>query len=372
MTHYILPGLRFKSDYAFSSFAPFLSEQDCALPVCTLTVRRSLPPDERVLFQSRHADFDVHAFSNGWGYVLGGAPDWALHASLDYRHLTAYVPHSASKLERLMPLVRTALECARIPEGYLSLHSACVSLGGRGVCLTAPSGVGKSTRAMSWQSGLGAQIISGDRPCIALKDGIATVSGAPWDGKEQLFVNQTLPLHAICSIRRGAAPYVRRLSPAQAKALLYRQCFIPMWDTDAAAQSLLLIGRLCERMPIYRVTCGPDEEAARQVKDILFDHPEKIKEAQRDMKIKHGFVLRSLSGEHIVMPTGKNIAEFDGTIVLNDAAAFIWEKLCAGCSRDELLGDILSEFEVEPARAEADLDALLEKLRAYQVLEETV
>lgn len=47
------------------------------------------------------------------------------------------------------------------------------------------------------------------------------------------------------------------------------------------------------------------------------------------------------------MPTGKNISVFDGTIVLNDVAAFVLEKLHEDCSREELLRDILSEFDAD-------------------------
>ncbi|MGN1479651.1 MAG: PqqD family protein, partial [Acutalibacteraceae bacterium] len=71
-----------------------------------------------------------------------------------------------------------------------------------------------------------------------------------------------------------------------------------------------------------------------------------------------------------VMPTGKNIHQFDGTVVLNDVAAFVWEKLTLGSSREDLLEAILSEFDVDKQRAEQDLDALLDKLRGYEVIEE--
>lgn len=88
------------------------------------------------------------------------------------------------------------------------------------------------------------------------------------------------------------------------------------------------------------------------------------------MKIKDGFVLRNVSGEYMVMPTGQNIRTFEGTIVLNHVAAFIWDRLVDGCSREELLQDILENFSVSPDRAETDLDNLLHTLRTYQVLVE--
>ena len=87
------------------------------------------------------------------------------------------------------------------------------------------------------------------------------------------------------------------------------------------------------------------------------------------MKAKSGFVLRNVVDEYILMPTGDNIGKFNGTVLLNAVSAFVWEKLQNPISREELLKAILDEFEVEKAVASADLDALLETLKGYDVIE---
>ena len=88
------------------------------------------------------------------------------------------------------------------------------------------------------------------------------------------------------------------------------------------------------------------------------------------MKAKQGFVLRNVVDEHILMPTGDMIGKFNGTVLLNDVSAFVWEKLQNPVSRDDLLRAILDEFEVEKAVASADLDALLATLKEFGVIEE--
>ena len=133
---------------------------------------------------------------------------------------------------------------------------------------------------------------------------------------------------------------------------------------------MAMIGKLARTAPIFQVICGPDEAAAQAVYEILYNHPEQIMEIEADMKIKNGFVLRSVAGEHLVMPTGDNISKFDGTIVLNDTGAFLWKKLADTATREELLEHLLAEYEVEREQAAKDLDALLETLRGYGVLEE--
>ena len=367
---YILPGIQLVSEYPLDSFCAFIAAEHSDLPLSVLTVRYEPYSPSEILFSVEHNEIHIASLADGWLYHLAGTEDYALHVSRDYRQLTAYVTDATLRQDKLLPLVRTALECASVSQGVLSLHSSCVELDGQAVCFTAPSGTGKSTRARSWNSGLGAKIISGDRPSVCLKKDGVFVSGAPWDGKEQIYVNVSVPLRAICWIRRGSKTYVRHLSPNRARECLLRQCFIPMWDTDVAAMVMMLILRLCSSVPVYRVTCGPDEAAAKEVRDLVFHRFDMILEVQQDMKIKSGFTLRNMLGEHIVMPIGRNISQFDGAIVLNDVAAFIWEKLSEGCSREELLEDILSEFEVDRERAETDLDALLEKFRGYGVIEE--
>lgn len=87
------------------------------------------------------------------------------------------------------------------------------------------------------------------------------------------------------------------------------------------------------------------------------------------MKARDGFVLRTIVDEYMIMPTGSNISRFDGTVVLNEVSAFIWEKLQQPVTREMLLETLLAEYDVTPAVAEKDLDALLQRLAEYGLLE---
>ena len=87
------------------------------------------------------------------------------------------------------------------------------------------------------------------------------------------------------------------------------------------------------------------------------------------MKAKEGFVLRHVVDEYILMPTGNNISRFNGTVLLNQVSAFVWEKLQTPLSKAELSNAILDEFEVDKSVAAADLDALLATLKQYDVIE---
>ena len=267
-------------------------------------------------------------------------------------------------------LLRTAFECRFCYEGIVSLHAACVEVGDFAVAFTGHSGLGKSTRAKAWVDGLGARWISGDRPAVRLEKQGSTACGVPWDGKEQIFRDVEVSLKCIMEVRRSPLNYVRRLSEDQARQLIMQQSFVPMWDTDAAVMAMYNVRQLIRKTPVYRVFCGPEAEDAKVIYDILVNHPEQIREEAKDMKIKEGFVLRNVVDEFIVMPTGDNIAKFEGAVVLNEVSAFIFKQLQSPVSREDLLMALLNEYDVDEATAAADLDALLAKFADMGVLEQ--
>lgn len=267
-------------------------------------------------------------------------------------------------------LLRTAFECRFCYEGIISLHAACVEVDGFAVAFTGKSGMGKSTRARAWVEGLGAQFISGDRPAVRLEKDGSTACGVPWDGKEQIFRDVERPLRCILEVRRSPANYVRRLSGEQARRVILQQCFVPMWDTDAAVLAVANVQALIRKTPVYRVFCGPDPEDAQAIYRIVVEHPEQIREEAKEMTIKKGFVLRNVVDEYIVMPTGENIAKFEGAVVLNEVSAFLFRQLENPVSREDLLASLLNEYDVDEATAAADLDALLKQLREMGLLEE--
>ncbi len=266
-------------------------------------------------------------------------------------------------------LLRTAFECRFCHEGIVSLHAACVENGEYAVAFTGQSGLGKSTRAKAWVDALGFEWISGDRPAVRLEKEGSTACGVPWDGKEQIFRDVERPLKCIMEVRRSPANEVRRLSADQARKLLMQQTFVPMWDTDTVVLAMANVRKLIRKTPVYRVFCGPEGADAEQIYDILFHHPEKIREEAEEMKIKEGFVLRNVVDEHIVMPTGDNIAKFEGAVVLNDVSAFMFEQLKRPVGMEDLLEAVLNEFEVDEATAKADLEALIAKFEEMGLIE---
>ncbi len=85
------------------------------------------------------------------------------------------------------------------------------------------------------------------------------------------------------------------------------------------------------------------------------------------LKLKEGFILRSIGGEHMVIPSGEEL-DLNMMITLNDTGKFLWERLQSGTTREALLTDVLAEYEVAQDQAEAYIDGFIEKLEGHGFL----
>ena len=80
------------------------------------------------------------------------------------------------------------------------------------------------------------------------------------------------------------------------------------------------------------------------------------------MKIKDGFILRKVPGMNLVMPTGKNVKNFNGSLMLNDTGAFIFEKLQNGATPDETAQALTEEYDVALDTATTDVQNTITSL----------
>ena len=80
---------------------------------------------------------------------------------------------------------------------------------------------------------------------------------------------------------------------------------------------------------------------------------------------KNHFVCRQTGEELLLIPLKDNVADFNQYLTLNEAGAFIWEKLDEGDDEASLVAKICAEFEANEEEVLDDLRAFLEKLRTY-------
>ena len=80
------------------------------------------------------------------------------------------------------------------------------------------------------------------------------------------------------------------------------------------------------------------------------------------MKIKKGFVLRVVGGEHVVVPVGEMSKNFHGMINLNETGAFVWRFFSEEHSVDEGVEALLGEYDVEEELARTDVGRFVDVL----------
>ncbi len=89
------------------------------------------------------------------------------------------------------------------------------------------------------------------------------------------------------------------------------------------------------------------------------------------MKIKEGFVLRTICGEHVVVGEGLAQVNFNKMLSLNDTAAYLWENVQGQeFTPDRLTELLLEKYDVSRERAAADVDKLLEVWKEIGVIAE--
>lgn len=87
------------------------------------------------------------------------------------------------------------------------------------------------------------------------------------------------------------------------------------------------------------------------------------------MKIKEGFVLRSVMGNNFVVAVGEASKNFRGMIKLNGTAATVWKHIENGLSESEIVDAMLAEYDVERDQLAGDVRRLLEGFEKQGFLE---
>ncbi len=85
------------------------------------------------------------------------------------------------------------------------------------------------------------------------------------------------------------------------------------------------------------------------------------------MKIKPGFILKTVAGETVALPTD-GMVNLDMMITLNDTGRFLWEKLEQETSEEALAAALLAEYDVDEETARKSVHGFVEKLKENDFL----
>ena len=90
------------------------------------------------------------------------------------------------------------------------------------------------------------------------------------------------------------------------------------------------------------------------------------------MKLKKGFEIQNVCGEHIIVPTGIENVDYSKIISLNETAAYLWENVSGkeSFTVEDLVQLLLNEYDVEESIAREDSQAIIECWNEMELIEE--
>lgn len=173
------------------------------------------------------------------------------------------------------------IESLLIEKGRIFFHAACVDTRFGGILFSGPSGIGKSTQADLWCARRGARQINGDRPILSKDENGWLAWGAPYAGSSGCHVNENCRVRAIVMLAQGESCHIQRLNPAEAFREVWAGVTVHGWDRSFMEQAADLTIDLIGTVPVYKLTCTPDESAVqcletRLRKDFAYGREENI------------------------------------------------------------------------------------------------
>lgn len=143
----------------------------------------------------------------------------------------------------------------------LFLHASQILYDEKGILFTGASGMGKSTQARLWEKYRRAEIVCNDRTLVRKKNEVWYTHGYPLDGSEPICSNTINKMGCIVVLEQGIRNEVQRLRPGRAISRLLGQTVMDCWNGVARTETIQLIIELLADIPVYLLSCTPDEQA---------------------------------------------------------------------------------------------------------------
>lgn len=89
------------------------------------------------------------------------------------------------------------------------------------------------------------------------------------------------------------------------------------------------------------------------------------------MKIKEGFEIVDLCGDHVIVATGLQNIDFSKVISLNESATLMWKAILGKeFTVEDMVKALTDEYDVEDAVALADAGKILEEWKEIGLIDD--
>ena len=152
----------------------------------------------------------------------------------------------------------------------IQFHSSLIDYKGKGILFLGPSGIGKTTQAELWNKYRDALIINGDIVFIQETKENFLGWGTPWHGSSPYCENTSVPVHAMIVLKQESENSIRELTGFEKVTAVSNNVFYPQWLENGMELCLETLDHLLSAIPVYELSCRPDEEAVRLTEETLF------------------------------------------------------------------------------------------------------
>lgn len=152
----------------------------------------------------------------------------------------------------------------------LLIHASAIAKDGKAYLFLAPSGTGKSTHTRLWRKVYGDDVfmVNDDKPLLRFCEDEILVYGTPWSGKHHLDRNVSVPIGGICILGRGEHNKIWRIPARDGLAELFGSIYRPD-ALEGMKRMLELTSELARRIPLWKMECNMDPEAARMACEAM-------------------------------------------------------------------------------------------------------
>lgn len=157
-----------------------------------------------------------------------------------------------------------------VQRGFIHTHSSLIDFQGRGILFLGPSGIGKTTQAELWRDYRDALIINGDMAFVQRAEDGVYGWGTPWHGSSPYCENTKVKLEALVVLKQSEENKIRSLEGFEKVKALSKNVFYPRLTENGMELCLDIMDHLLNTIPVYELSCRPDEDAVRLVEKTVF------------------------------------------------------------------------------------------------------
>lgn len=152
----------------------------------------------------------------------------------------------------------------------IEIHSALIKSKEKGILFLGPSGIGKTTQAELWRDCRGAEIINGDIVFVQETEQGFLGWGTPWHGSSPYCINTNVPVTALIVLKQAKENTIRELTGFEKVSAVSNNIFYPRWLENGMELCLDVLNHLLSTVPVYELSCRPDEEAVAITEKAVF------------------------------------------------------------------------------------------------------